>query len=326
MEREPSAGHGSSGRFRYGPIAVETREFRRPVPPVAFDCAKLLLIREGSTILTTGNETRIASEGDLVFLRTAVLCGGTPEQSVTISTVYIDTDYLFELWFWLTAPTGHSREAMRAYALGPDFLPPLSYVRPTPGVGRHLELIFDDLAASLASGPDGFYHAQALVSELLHIVAPLVGARPPRTVTPPASSPVAAPPRQREFVTPLRAEAIAAQRALHADMARRWSIGDLAEEVHLSRRQLTRVFSTAFGLTPMVYLSMVRSREMARLLSGANMTVATAASQVGWRSRSHAIAAFRRSIGVTPDQYRSAQGVRDADIPDLDWDAIERTA
>lgn len=136
MGREPNAGHGSSGRVRYGPIAVETREFRRPVSPAAFDCAKLLLIREGSAILTTGIETRIASEGDLVFLRTAVVCSATPEQSAIISTIYIDTDYLFELWFWLTTPTGHSREAMRAYALGPDFLQPLSYVRPTPGVDR----------------------------------------------------------------------------------------------------------------------------------------------------------------------------------------------
>ena len=53
MEREPSAGHGSSGRHRYGPVAVETREFRRPVPAVAFDCVKLLLIRDGATVLVT---------------------------------------------------------------------------------------------------------------------------------------------------------------------------------------------------------------------------------------------------------------------------------
>lgn len=118
MERVPNANHGSSGRFRYGPVAVETRQFRRPVPPVAFDCVKLLLIREGSTVLTTDEGTTRASEGDLVFLRTAVLCSGTPEGPVTVSTVYLDTDYLFELWFWQLAPVGHDKEALRAHAIG----------------------------------------------------------------------------------------------------------------------------------------------------------------------------------------------------------------
>ena len=68
--------NGSGSSVRYGPIAVETREFRRGVLPVAFDCAKLLLIREGSTILTTESDTTFASEGDLVCRRTATLCGG----------------------------------------------------------------------------------------------------------------------------------------------------------------------------------------------------------------------------------------------------------
>ncbi len=318
-------GNGSGGSVRYGPIAVETREFRRAVPPVAFDCVKLLLIREGSTILTTESDTTFASEGDLVFLRTATLCGGTPEHSVTISTLYIDTDYLFELWVWQLAPIGHDRESLRAYTRGREFLPPLTYVRPTPETAHHVGLLFDDLSDSLARGADEFYHAQALVSELLHVVAPLLGVTLPSTSPATSTLTVSALPRNREF-TPVRSEALAARRALHADPARHWSIGDLAEEVHLSRRQLTRVFSNAFGKTPMVYLSMVRAREMARLLVETNMTVAAAAAKVGWRSRSHAVDAFRRNIGVTPDKYRSTAGVRDMDMPDRDWAAIERTA
>lgn len=325
MEHASLTGNGSGSSIRYGPIAVETREFRRAVPPVAFDCVKLFLIREGSTILTTESDTTFASEGDLVFLRTATLCGGTPEQTVTISTLYIDTDYLFELWVWQLAPIGHDRESLRAYTMRREFLPPLTCVRPTPETAHHIGLLFDELSASLTLGADDFYHAQSLVSELLHVAAPLLGVTPPSTSPTTSTLTVPAPPRNRKFA-PLRDEALAARRALHADPARHWSIGDLAEEVHLSRRQLTRVFSTAFGKTPMVYLSMMRAREMARLLAETNMTVAAAASQVGWRSRSHAIEVFRRSIGVTPDQYRSLAGVRDVDIPDRDRDAIERTA
>lgn len=318
-------GSGSGGSVRYGPIAVETREFRRAVPPVAFDCVKLFLIREGSTILTTESDTTFASEGDLVCLRTATRCGGTPEQTVTISTLYIDTEYLFELWVWRLAPIGHDRESLRAHTMSREFLPPLTCVRPTPEAAHHIGRLFDELSTSLALGADDFYHAQALVSELLHVAAPLLGVIPPSTSPTTSTLTVPAPPGNRKFA-PLRGEALAARRALHADPARHWTVSDLAEEVHLSRRQLTRVFSTAFGKTPMVYLSMMRAREMARLLAETNMTVSAAASQVGWRSRSHAVEVFRRSIGVTPDQYRSLTGVRDVDIPDLDWDEIEHTA
>lgn len=325
MEYASLSGNGSGGSARYGPMAVETREFRRAVPPVAFDCVKLLLIRDGSTILTTESDTTFASEGDLVFLRTATLCGGTPEQTVTVSTLYIDTDYLFELWVWQLAPIGLDRESLRAYTTRREFLPPLTYVRPAPETAHHIGLVLDDLSDSLTGGASEFYHAQALVSELLHVVAPLIDVTPPSTSPKTSTLTVPALPRNREFA-PLRGEALTARRTSHANPARRWSIGDLAEEVHLSRRQLTRVFSTAFGKTPLAYLSMVRTQEMARLLGETNMTVAAAASKVGWRSRSHAIEMFRRSIGVTPDQYRSMTGVRNVDIPDRDWDAIERTA
>lgn len=324
MEREPSAGHGSSGRHRYGPVAVETREFRRPVPSVAFNCVKLLLIREGSTVLTTDEGTTRASEGDLVFLRTAVLCSGTPEGPVTVSTVYLDTDYLFELWFWQLAPEGHDKEALRAHALGPDFLPPLTYVRPAAMTSAHLADVFDTLARTLARGATDFYRAQALVSELLHVIAPLIGAAPPPAPRPSAFA-VPTLPREREFV-PLRSEALVVRRLLHDDPARHWSIEALADEVHLSARHLTRVFSAAFGKPPLVYLTMLRAQEMARLLATTDLTVPASAERVGWRSRSRAADAFRQVIGVSPDEYRSAARDRDLDIPDPDWDAIERTA
>lgn len=51
MERTLAAG-GSRGVSQYGPIAVETREFRRPVTPVAHPKAKLLLVRDGEATIT----------------------------------------------------------------------------------------------------------------------------------------------------------------------------------------------------------------------------------------------------------------------------------
>lgn len=324
MEREPSAGHGSSGRHRYGPVAVETREFRRPVPAVAFDCVKLLLIRDGATVLVTEDGPTRAAKGDLVFLRTAVSCSGTPEESVTISTLYLDTDYLFELWFWQLAPEGHNREALRAHALSPGFLPPLTHLQLGPATAAHVGEVFDDLARILARGAGGFYRAQAFVSELIHVLAPRLGVAPPPKAEPlqQTGRPI---PHDREFL-PLRSEALVVRRLLHAEPSRRWTMELLAEEVHLSPRHLTRVFSAAFGRAPLVYLTVLRAQEMARLLADTDLTIPAAAERVGWRSRSRAADAFRQVIGVSPDEYRSAARDRDLDMPDPDWDAIERTA
>jgi hypothetical protein len=89
-----------------------------------------------------------------------------------------------------------------------EFLPPLICVRPTPETAHHIGLLFDDLSTSLALGADDFYHAQALVSELLHVAAPLIGVTTPSTS--PTTSTLAAPaPRKRKFA-PLRGEALAA--------------------------------------------------------------------------------------------------------------------
>jgi len=324
MERKPSAGRCFTGRHRYGPVAVETREFRRPVPSVAFDCVKLVLIRDGSTILTTEWGTTRVGKDDLVLLRTAVPCSGTPEESVTASTLYLDTDYAFELWFWQLAPEGYDKEALRAHTLSRDFLPPLTHIRPGPAIAAHVGDVFDNLAHSLARGASGFYRAQALVSELLHVLAPRIPvvlparAEPIQHVTLTMS-------RDREFL-PLRGEALLARQLLHANRARHWTLDVLADEVHLSTRQLTRVFTAAFGTPPLVYLTILRVQEMARLLADSELTIRAAAELVGWRSRSHAADAFRQVIGVSPDEYRNAARGRDLDIPDPDWDAIERTA
>ncbi|GIJ25830.1 hypothetical protein Vqi01_09920 [Micromonospora qiuiae] len=53
-------------------------------------------------------------------------------------------------------------------------------------------------------------------------------------------------PRVRRF-RPLRAEARQAREALHSDITQAWSLPELAMKVHLSSKQLSRVFVAAYG-------------------------------------------------------------------------------
>lgn len=83
-----------------------------------------------------------------------------------------------------------------------------------------------------------------------------------------------------------------------------WTLDVLAARVHLSAKQLSRVFTDTYGKTPLAYLTMLRVEEMAHLLRETGLTIDAAARKVGWASRSRANDAFQECVGMTPSDYR----------------------
>src|SRR5699024_11471119 len=94
-------------------------------------------------------------------------------------------------------------------------------------------------------------------------------------------------PRHRQF-NPLRAEARQAAELLDQVPAEQWTLAALAARVHLSPSQLSRVFTEAYGKTPLTYLTMVRAERLAKSLRETNLPIEAAMRQVGWHSRGHA--------------------------------------
>lgn len=62
--------------------------------PVAYDRVKLIIVRSGSAIVFSEFGQQPVTVGDVVVLAAHTLCGGEPEGLVTITTVYLDGDYL----------------------------------------------------------------------------------------------------------------------------------------------------------------------------------------------------------------------------------------
>ena len=52
-------------------------------------------------------------------------------------------------------------------------------------------------------------------------------------------------------------------RLLEADLARHWTLTELADELHLTPGHLVRLFKTATGLPPMAYLAQIRAEHAA---------------------------------------------------------------
>lgn len=105
----------------------------------------------------------------------------------------------------------------------------------------------------------------------------------------------------------VRGHVVAALRILREGLADPWTPDSLAEQVHLSRSQLTRAFSAVLGVSPMAYLRQMRVERMAELLSSTDLSIAEAARSVGWADAKYASRSFRVYYGISPSEFRSRQ-------------------
>ncbi|WP_409345168.1 AraC family transcriptional regulator [Paenibacillus sp. MBLB4367] len=83
------------------------------------------------------------------------------------------------------------------------------------------------------------------------------------------------------------------------------TLDELAEGVHLSKFYLTRIFKELTGLTVFEYINKQRIKEAKLLfMSDRNPTVTEVCYKVGFNHPPNFSTAFKRLVGVTPEQFR----------------------
>jgi transcriptional regulator GlxA family with amidase domain len=95
-----------------------------------------------------------------------------------------------------------------------------------------------------------------------------------------------------------------AQDWLQKHMAGAISMSDLARELAVSDRTLSRRFIAAVGQSPLAYLQAVRLSAARALLEAADMSVQAVATQVGYSDASSFSRLFRQGVGLSPGAYR----------------------
>lgn len=296
----------------FHPIIARTRAVHAPIAPVAYDCVKLIFVRHGSAILLSEFGEKPVTVGDVVTLGANTLCGSEPEGSITVTTLYLDRDYIIDQVFW-------QHSALLADRLDAQDFADEIYSEPAQilhlGEDRAGMLMpwLDELVALSLDGPapDRFYRLQALLFAVIDVITPHIRTTPTRRTPTQRRTSRPGAPRHRRFA-PLRVEAREVLDLLRDAPAEEWTLDRLADAVHLSPSQLGRVFVDAYGKTPMTYLATVRAERLARLLRETDLPIETAMGQVGWHSRGHAARMFRQAIGVTPSRYRALVGQRSA--------------
>lgn len=82
------------------------------------------------------------------------------------------------------------------------------------------------------------------------------------------------------------------------------TVARLAESLHISDRQLTRVFKNELGTTPAAYVESARLEAARSRLEVGDETLGKVAALCGFGTVDTMNRAFKRALGVTPGEYR----------------------
>jgi AraC-like DNA-binding protein len=93
-------------------------------------------------------------------------------------------------------------------------------------------------------------------------------------------------------------------RAVHADLARPWTVADMAREAGVSRSRFAAAFTSAVGEPPLDYVTNWRIYRAKVLLTSSDESLAEIASRVGYDSDTALSRAFKRKVGVPPGRFR----------------------
>lgn len=94
-----------------------------------------------------------------------------------------------------------------------------------------------------------------------------------------------------------------ALRAIHADMARSWTVAELARTAHMSRAVFAERFARKVGIPPMQYLLEWRMAMAKALLRRERPPLARVAERIGYQSASAFSTAFTRLTGCSPSEF-----------------------
>lgn len=93
--------------------------------------------------------------------------------------------------------------------------------------------------------------------------------------------------------------------ALHRDLARAWTLADLARVARMSRTRFSARFREVVGATPLRYLARCRIAAARELLAERELSIAQIAERVGYHRQAAFGKAFRELTGQSPGAYRA---------------------
>ncbi len=92
---------------------------------------------------------------------------------------------------------------------------------------------------------------------------------------------------------------------MHQDCARDWSLPELSQAVGMSRAAFAAKFREVIGEPPLSYLRTVRMQRAMNLLTETDGTLEAIAGSVGYRDAFGFSKVFKKTVGVSPREFRT---------------------
>ena len=172
MEHTFPGDDGSVRERAPGPIHVVTAVFDEVVEPVAYTCLKLMLFREGASLIHSAHGRVQARPGTLLVVCAGTLCGGIPVRSVRVTTAYVNLDYLLDQLTWRLNGLLLDRHEAETIA-AKSFRHNMWGTQLSSEVARHMAGLLDRVEQVQDEG-GGFYAIEAPFIKVLEQLVPLL--------------------------------------------------------------------------------------------------------------------------------------------------------
>lgn len=93
---------------------------------------------------------------------------------------------------------------------------------------------------------------------------------------------------------------------LEQDRVQPVRIQELAQQLHVSRNHLSRIFAKVYAMSPRQYQSLLRMRKAKELLIHTPLSAEDIGLELGFSSLSHFSRQFKHWTGTSPQQFRSS--------------------
>ncbi|WP_164821544.1 AraC family transcriptional regulator [Paenibacillus koleovorans] len=245
---------------------------------------EIFYLVSGSLTYFVEDRTYAVREGDLVFIDENVLHRTSYRDRmeyervlITFKASYIDPSYM------LYSPV-----------LFEPFRQPHHVVRLSLQDRLFVQELLDKLVREVSLQETGYeMYAKQLLSELL-LAAGRMMRRTPQT--------------SFGHPSPVHAKLSRIVQFLNQHYESTLSLQQVAGHFGISAAYLSRTFRTITGFHFVEYLNLVRVREAGRLLAGTDLKLAEVAARAGFESLNHFGRLFKRTMRMTPLQYRNGCG------------------
>ena len=91
----------------------------------------------------------------------------------------------------------------------------------------------------------------------------------------------------------------------------KFSLQEMADALFVNGSYLLRTFKQHTGHTPLAYHHMIRCEYAKELLVSTDQSISEVGEAVGFVSSAHFAHVFKKTVGVTPTEYRNAHAARE---------------